>query len=226
MPIRINLFAESQALEEIRRKDPVKRAIWLGICIIIGVLVYSSSLQVKILSKNGQLASLEGKLDGKTNEYSQALDNQRKLADIKYRLSELNQLAANRFLQATLLDAFQHCLFEEVQVKRMRTEQGYEVVPETPPVKLESGKTIPGRPGYATERIKLFLDAVDGSPNPGIVQVNKFKDTIAQTHYFQDERIKSNSISLKSISQVGFDPDKQKAFVMFSLECMYPDHVH
>ena len=29
MAIRINLLAESQAAEEMRRKDPVKRAVWI-----------------------------------------------------------------------------------------------------------------------------------------------------------------------------------------------------
>jgi len=34
MPIRINLLAESQALEEMRRRDPVKRAIWVGVLVV------------------------------------------------------------------------------------------------------------------------------------------------------------------------------------------------
>ena len=34
MPIRLNLLAEAQAAEEARRRDPVKRAIWLAALII------------------------------------------------------------------------------------------------------------------------------------------------------------------------------------------------
>jgi hypothetical protein len=226
MPIRLNLFAESQAAEELRRRDPVKRAIWGAICIVLLVLVWSSSLQVKIIADNGRLGSLEGKLDSKTNEYSQVLDSQKRLADAKNKLNALNRLAANRFLQATLLDAFQHSPVDGIQINRMRTEQNYEVVAETPATKLESGKTMPGKPGYSAERIKLYLDARDASSSPGIMQVNKFKDIISQTHYFEGERISSNSISLKSITPPTFDADTQRPFVLFSLECMYPERMH
>ena len=39
MPIRINLLAEAQAAEEMRRKDPVKRAVWIGGFVIFLVLL-------------------------------------------------------------------------------------------------------------------------------------------------------------------------------------------
>ena len=226
MPIRINLLAESQAAEEIRRRDPVKRAIMVAICIVVMVLVWSSSLQVKIMADNGRLGSLEAKLDGKTNEYVQVLESQKKLAEAKSKLEALNHLAAGRFLQATMLDAFQHSPVQDIQINHLRTEQNFDVTPDTPPTKLENGKTIPGKPGSATERIKLYLDAVDGSPTPGIMQVNKFKDIISQTRYFQTEHISSNGISLKSITPPSFNSETQKPFVLFSLECFYQERVH
>lgn len=226
MPIRINLLAESQAAEEIRRRDPVKRAIWVGICIIVLVLVWSSSLQVNIMTDNGKLSKLEGQLQSRTNDYVKVLDNQKKLAETKMKLTALNQLAASRFLEANLLDAFQHSPVEGIQINHLRTEQTYEVMPDTPPQKLESGKTIPGRPGVATERIKLYLDARDDSSNPGIMQVNKFKDTLARTPYFESERIPSNNITLKNITPPTFSTQTQKPFVQFSLECMYQERIH
>jgi len=42
MPIRLNLLAEAQAAEEARRRDPVKRAIWIGALLVSVVLVWSS----------------------------------------------------------------------------------------------------------------------------------------------------------------------------------------
>ena len=113
---------------------------------------------------------------------------------------------------------------QDIQINHLRTEQSFEVSPDTPPVKLESGKTIPGKPGFATERVKLYLDARDGSPAPGIMQVNKFKDIISQTRYFQSERIGTNNITLKSITPPTID-EKQNPFVLFSLECFYQEHV-
>jgi hypothetical protein len=226
MPIRINLLAESQAAEEIRRRDPVKRAIWVAVCIVVVVLVWSSSLQVKIMADNGRLSNLEGKLASRTNDYVKVLANEHKLTETKTKLKALNQLAAGRFLEATLLDAFQHSPVNGIQISHLRTEQGYEVIPDLPPTKLDNGKVIPGRPGIAKERIKLYLDARDDSPSPGIIQVNKFKDTLARTAYFETERIMSNNITLKSLSPPVFDNESQKPFVRFSLECYYQERIH
>jgi len=226
MPIRINLFAESQAQEDLRRRDPVKRAIWAGVILVILVLVWSSYLQVKISAVKGTLANLEHSLGSKTNEYAKVLDGQKLVGEMNGKLAALNQLAAGRFLQANLLDAFQHSPMEGIQINRLRTEQGFEVVADSPPVKTESGKTIPGRPGFAAERVKLYLEARDASSSPGIMQVNKFKDVISQAGYFENLHIGSNNISLKSITPPNFDPNTQKPFVLFSLECNYPERIH
>jgi hypothetical protein len=221
MPIHINLLAESQAAEEIRRRDPVKRAIWVAICIVVLVLVWSSSLQVKIMSNNGKLSALENQLSSKTNEYAKVLENQRKLVEVNGKLASLNQMAAGRYLEANLLDAFMHAPAENIQINHLRTEQAYDITQE---VKV-AGST-PGKPGSATQRIKLYIDARDASPSPGIVQVNKFKDTLARTGYFEQEKIGTNGITLKNISPLNFDNDTQKPFVTFSLECQYPERVH
>ena len=47
MPIRINLLAEQQAAEELRRRDPVKRAIWVAGFFVVVVVVWSGYLQFK-----------------------------------------------------------------------------------------------------------------------------------------------------------------------------------
>ena len=79
---------------------------------------------------------------------------------------------------------------------------------------------------YAMEKIKLYLDARDGSASPGIMQVNKFKSIISASPYFEHERINTNNISLKSITPPNFDPESQKPFVLFSLECFYQERLH
>jgi len=56
MAIRLNLLAETQAAEELRRKDPVKRVGWIGALLIAIMLVWSSSLQLKAKLVNSQVA--------------------------------------------------------------------------------------------------------------------------------------------------------------------------
>ena len=221
MPIQINLLAESQALEEIRRRDPVKRAIWVAICVVVLVLVWSSFLQVKIVSANGRLSALESKLNSKTNDYARVLDNQKKLVEIDDKLRSLNQMAAGRYLEANLLDAFMHSAADGVQISHLRTEQAYDITQEA-----KSGGSGPGKAGFSTQHIKLYIDAQDASPTPGIVQVNKFKETLAHSAYFEREKIGTNAITLKNISSLNFNNETSKPFVSFSLECQYPERIH
>ena len=60
MPIRLNLLAEAQAAEELRRRDPVKRAIWIGALILAAMLVWSSSRQLQVMLASSELNRLEG----------------------------------------------------------------------------------------------------------------------------------------------------------------------
>ena len=48
MPIRINLLAEAQAAAELRRKNPVKRGIWIGSFLVCVVLLWIAKLQLDI----------------------------------------------------------------------------------------------------------------------------------------------------------------------------------
>jgi hypothetical protein len=118
-----------------------------------------------------------------------------------------------------------HSPVEGIQINHLRTEQSYDISQEVAPTKA-GGSSTAGKGASATERIKLYIDARDGSSTPGIVQVNKFKDILARTSYFENERIGTNDISLKSITPANIDNETQKPFVLFSLECQYQDRVN
>src|SRR5262245_4549019 len=98
MAIRLNLLSEAQALEDLRRRDPVKRAVWIGVLLVIGTLVWSSYIQVHVMVRKGEHNRLQARLSANTNEYQQVLENQKKLNDVTQRLTALRQLATNRFL--------------------------------------------------------------------------------------------------------------------------------
>ena len=125
MPIRLNLLAEAQAAEEARRRDPVKRAIWVAALLVVVILVWSSSLQLKAILIHSDVGRLEAQIGAHTNEYRLVLDNQNKTAEIKHKLKALRQLAANRLLNGTLLNALQQTTVDDVQLLRLRLEQTY-----------------------------------------------------------------------------------------------------
>ncbi|HXG47613.1 MAG TPA: hypothetical protein VNO52_08310, partial [Methylomirabilota bacterium] len=61
MPIRINLLAEAQAAEELRRKDPVKRAALVAGALVTGVAAWSGTLQFQVLRSKRDLGQLEAR---------------------------------------------------------------------------------------------------------------------------------------------------------------------
>lgn len=224
MPIRINLLAEAQAAEELRRRDPVKRAIYVAVCLVVMVLVWISSIQVKILADSSRLNNLQASLNSRTNQYTRILQNKDSLQTVDGKLTALNHLAADRFLEANLLDAPMHATVDGIQLVRLRTEQSFEASSGSPAV-VKNGRTVAeAKPAGSIEHVKLILDARDTSPNPGGEQITKFKETLAHTPYFEAQGISTNNILLKNLSAPQLDNDSGKTFILFSLECQYPEH--
>jgi len=221
MPIRLNLLAEAHAAEEARRHDPVKRAIWVGALLVVLMLVWSSSLQLKAMLTKGSLSSLEGKMSALTNEHSRVLENNKMVADINHRLAALRQLSTNRFLNGTLLNALQKTTHDDVRVVHLRVAQEYVTV-EATPSRTNENRVTPAKPGSATEIVTLTLDCSDSSLNPGEQEL-KFKEMLAKNEYFQAMLGKTNQIILKNQGPPTINPETGRPIVMFTLECRYPE---
>jgi hypothetical protein len=214
MAIQINLLAEAHAREERRRRDPVKRFILGGAVVVVLILVWSSSLTVKTMIAKGELNTLEGNLNSRTNEYRQILENQRRLGETREKLEALRRLAANRFLMGNLLDALQKTTLENVQLVRLKLDQTY--------VLTEESKTAkPPKPASATEKILLTLNAKDSSPVPGDA-VNKFQQALSGAPYFREELTSATAFRLINVSPPQTDPEG-KSFALFTLEAHFPE---
>jgi len=221
MPIRINLLAESQALEELRRRDPVKRAIWIGSTLGVVLLCWSGWLQAKAIKAKLTLSGLETTLRAKTNDFQRVLENKRKLEDVNQKTNALQMLTTFRLLNAPILNALQHTIVDDVQLVHFRTEHAYVTVEESKPKTNSNGRITPGRPATITEKITLTLEARDTSPNPGD-QIPKYQATLADCSYFQRALGKTNVVRLKEIGNTQRDASG-KDFVQFSLECRFPE---
>ena len=184
MPIRLNLLAEAQAAEEMRRRDPVKRAIWVGAILVSLMLAWSSSLQLKAMMAANEAGRLEAQMNSNSNSYKTVLDDLKKRDELQGKVLALYQLSTNRFLQGNLLNALQQTNADDVQLLHLKLDQSYAVVEATKPHTNEHNRVIPGRPGTATERIVLMLDGFDSSPNPGD-QVTTYKRAVANHPYFR-----------------------------------------
>ena len=220
MPININLLAEAQIAEDLRRRDPVKRAIFVGALLVALALVWSSSLQLEAMIAKEDLAQVQIEMAGRTNAWQNVLDNQKKFFEAKAKLAALQKLSEARFLQGSFLNALQKLNLNGVQLTRIRVDQSCFSDPGTPN-QQSNGHVIMGRPATATEKIVLSLDARDSSANPGD-QVGKFKEALAGQSYFKTILSKTNGVQLTSLSapQIGLD---SRPYVLFTVECDLPE---
>ncbi len=227
MPIRLNLLAEAQAAEESRRRDPVKRTIFVAALLVSLMLVWSSSLLFKNMLASRTVNSVEGQMSKYAKDYKVVLDDQKNLDDLKQKLDSLRQLSESRFLHATLLNALQQTNVEDVQLVHLRTEQTYVPADATKP-RTNGNCVVPGKPAGVSERILITVEGSDASSNPGD-QVNKFKEAVAGLPYFREQLGKTNLVILKAQSQSQPLPaaggTAGKAGVLFTLDCRLPEKV-
>jgi hypothetical protein len=222
MPIRINILAEQQALEEMRRKDPVKRAIWVGVLLAVLVLGWGLYLFGQSILKTNELSSLESALNTKTNEYKLILSNKKQLDDINFKLNDLDRLATNRFLMGNLLNALQQGTMDNVQVVRIKLDENYVVTEPVKASKPKDGeKATPAKPGKSTEKILLTIDAKDSSPDPGSA-ISRYQDKLSALPFFSSTWSKPLEFKLTHRGAPLGDISGRMA-VLFTLECNFPE---
>lgn len=220
MPIRINFLTEALAEEEMRRRDPVKRALFLGVFFVALALVWYSSVLLKYKIVQSDLGQLAEQIKNQSSQYDQAQETIKAAGENKRRLAALEELTTNRFLQGNLLNALQKIYVPNVQLLRIRLDQSYSLKPGTAAKTTPQGVTTPGRPATSTENIALILDAKDLSPNPGD-QVNHYKEAIANFTYFKSNQVSNADIRLLNLSPAQTSING-KPYVLFTLECRFP----
>src|SRR5580765_342387 len=98
MPIRINLLAEDQAAEQMRRRDPIKRVVWGAGLLITLVLAWSAWLQIRVGYASHEASEYEVRWTKLEKDFKRVTSNLQQTAEIERKLSALNRLATNRFL--------------------------------------------------------------------------------------------------------------------------------
>jgi hypothetical protein len=241
MPIQVNLLAEQLALEEQRRRDPVKRAVWIAGLVVVLAVGWSLVLQIRILRTGSSLAGVQARFKQLEAQSKAAADHLRSTAEIERRLKALQILSTNRFLWANLLNELQHTVVEQVQVMRIKGDQSY--LAHTPPPapakpaevptgSLPSGTGAGGKktktavvekPVPVSEKITITIEAKDFA-NPSDLNHNKFMSAIAGMPLFKGSTRKADAVSLKDRMPPQPDPaSPSRNFILFSIECRTPD---
>lgn len=125
MPIRINLLAEEQAAEEMRRRDPVKRAIFAGSALGVLMLGWIGITQMNVSAARRELADYDARLKKVDDSSKQVRQNQMSAAELQGKLKALEKYSHNRFFWGSLLDAVQHSAVESVRLMEVKADQKY-----------------------------------------------------------------------------------------------------
>lgn len=220
MPIRINLLAEAQAAEEMRRKDPVKRAVWIGGFVVFVVLLCAATLQCKIMAARSEVNTFEvswKRIESKVKEINDHRNNTR---DLEQKLSALDQFTTNRLLWAAALNALQYVSVDGVQVMRLRAEQTFSVNEGGKARTPDAGGAAAGRPATVTEHVVLSVEGRDYSAQPG-EHVPTLKQSLVNYPYFQENLQKTNKVQLTS--QTAPQGEANRQFVSFGLQLFFQD---
>jgi hypothetical protein len=229
MPIRINLLAEQQAADELRRRDPVKRAIWIGGFIVSVMSVWSAYLQIRLMAATSELSQYESEWRRLEAGYKKVMVNMEAAAEAERKWGALQSLATNRFLWANPLNALQFVMAtaDEVQIKAFRTTQSYFITEGAKPSTNANGIVSRAKPGTSREKVMFTLDGKDTSKEVkdpakrGTEGYFKLQEAINNHPYFKTNQVKSQLIT-RSPDQV--DPsDPTKRFSSFSLGCDFPE---
>ena len=201
-----------------RRKDPVKRAAWIGGFVIFLVLLCAATLQFKIIAAKSEVSTLQRSWKGIEKQVTEINGHRNNARELEQKLSALNQFTTNRMLWAPALNAFQYTHVDGVQLVRVHTEQTFTVNEATKP--SPDAKGAPARPASVTEKTLVMIDGRDYSSRPGD-HVPQFKEKLASYPYFESALQKTNKIQLTS--QTAPQMEFGRSFVGFELKLFFDE---
>ncbi len=205
MPIQINLLTEAQEQEDQRKRDPVKRAIFVGALLVALTLVWFSSTFLEHMVATSDLTQVQSEIQAHANDYNLVVANLKNINQLQSRLDALNNLSSARFLQGNLMNALQQLYVSNVCLLRIQVAQSF----------------TPKDADSVLEHTVLTLDVKDSSPNPGD-QVNRCKDAIGQLDYFKTNLDTHDGIKLFNLSPQESAPGT-RPYVLFTIECHFSD---
>jgi len=220
MPIRINLLAEAQAAAELRRKNPVKRGIWIGGFLVCVVVLWIAKLQLDISFEKHSYNNIEADWKGKMTKYSTVTSAQIKIGEVDRKLAQLDLLTTNRFLWAPVFNALQKTMVDQVQVTRLIGQQAY-VNEEGHDI--GSGATHTHVPGAMVEKVSLVIEAKDLRPSEQ--NYTKFKESLCTFDFFAKRLQRRDGFVMDGIlGPLTMDPvDSSRQFVTFTLASHFPE---
>lgn len=218
---RINLLAERQEEQEMRRRDPVKRSLQLGGVMISLMLLWGLLVQWQIHWAKQELAHVEAELVTVKQQATGVTAMAQKAAMIDRQRLRLNRQAAERFLWTGPLNSLQFAVVDGVEMVRMELNQTMSPVGAVKPVTNALERVTPGKPAGVIHKVSLLISARDSGEPPA---TEKFIEALAAQDYFKERLRKQDPILLRERMPQQLDPlDATNRFVPFSIECVFKE---
>lgn len=232
MPIRINLLAEVQAAEELRRQDPVKRAILAAVGLVVVVLAYAGMLIWQASQKQQHLAERQQTWNKLKPAYDAIKRNDALKVETDKKVEVLYAYSTNRWFWAPVLNAFAqvstNAFATNLQVVRLTTEQMFLDAPPVKPVTNALGKVVtPARPAGVLEQNKLIITAKDYGRDTD-ANYDKLRLTVLEFPFFKAALEPGGTVRLVEFTKGTVDPLQPNArrFQNFVLQCQFGERFH
>jgi len=203
-----------------RRKNPVKLAIWIGGFLVAVVLLWILELQLEIGVSKNTYNAIEQSWKDNTKRYATVTNNMATTAQIEHKLAALDRLSTNRFFWAPVLNALQQTMIDGIQVIRLTGTHKYTKEDARTPGTGASAKRIPGA---MAEGVSLYIEAKDFHPN--VENYNKFKEILCNSDFFVKNLGRKDGFildgTLSAVTVEASDPSRQ--FVTFKLASHWPE---
>jgi hypothetical protein len=221
--IRINLLAEELEAAEMRRRDPVRRARWVGAAVLILIMMWAAFLGLKLRRGTAELRRLGEEQQALQRNSSQAITTARLSGEIRRTLSALKLQAARRFFFAPTLSALQFTTVPNVQFHNLRIEQAVVTDPGVKVVVENGAEITTENPASATEKTSLVIQGKNYADSKAI---EKLVETIASHPHFKQNLRRTDPVLLRELQPRQVDPaDPNKAFQLFTIECIFSERV-
>ncbi|MCU0751022.1 MAG: hypothetical protein MUF13_15890 [Akkermansiaceae bacterium] len=217
MPIKLNLLAEQQQADDLRRRDPVKRTAYAGGLALALMFAYYGLLHVQAISINSSLKLQQDRLADVEKKSQQAIAALKRSAGLESRIKALQTVSTNRFLWANALNALQHTTAPDVQFVRVKGKQIFIVDP--PPADPKA----PKKPRYSTEQFHISIEARDYA-DASALNHTKLMAEVGKAPALSPYLKHDDAVVLKERGSLQPDPiDPARSFIRFIIECRFPE---
>jgi hypothetical protein len=221
MPIRINLMAEAQALEEERLHNPVKQGIWIAGFFVALMGLWIAKVQLDIYFQDNDLSRLKATWDFNEKNYSAATNAQVLTAAANAKIAALDHLQTNRFLWGPVLNALQYTVVDQVFVTHV---WGLQTIEREKNVAIGSGATLKTIMGTANfEKVRLSIAGKDYSPSGE--GYRNYEDALNHYDYFAKIMGGHDGFTIDGAPgpQFADTPGSSRQFRAFTLTNQFPD---